>query len=84
MTELPKEWHELAQRESVILNPSNSNNQEIYRLAHNDGATAYRQAVEAKAKEYIDFYVRMADNDAVSILNAFLTELQTLKPTSND
>jgi hypothetical protein len=72
MTELPKEWQKKAYKTT------------FYGTSYLQGATAYKQAVEAKAKEYIYFYVRMADNDAVSILNAFLTELQTLKPTSND
>jgi hypothetical protein len=50
-TELPKEWHELAQRESVVLNPSNENNQEVYRLAFTDGLNYYHDAVEKMLKD---------------------------------
>jgi hypothetical protein len=92
MTELPKEWHELAQRESVILNPSNCSNQEIYRLAHTDGATAHKQAVERLLKSKMKLIEDMAARIEISpsfLVNydlylELLTELQTLTPTSND
>jgi hypothetical protein len=97
MTELPKEWHELAQRESVILNPNNSGNQEIYRLAHTDGATAYKQAVEKKLKENIESVEKqvaaMTDGFEITKMTIeamgaaykiTLEQLQTLTPISND
>lgn len=88
---LPKEWHELAQREGVILNPSNEDKQEVYRLAFADGAQAMLTAVEKLVKDsltQINKDLRSTnDREAIIGLNGektalelVLNELKSIQP----
>jgi hypothetical protein len=90
---LPKEWQQEAEKSSEFQEATYTPPHKItYTHGFIDGATAYKQAVErllkSKMKPIEDIAAR------IEILPSFLvnydlylellTELQTLKPTSND
>lgn len=89
------EWIEKSEYEANILKPNSEIEKQDYKLAYIDGATAYKQAVEAELNRRIEFrqkahskFIRsefkIVNSAAIKTLKGILTELQTLKPTSND
>ena len=95
---LPKEWLQEAEKiRQSFVNKSYEGEYSYMGDGIEQGATAYKQAVEKKIEDKIiafnqlinntpDFFVDLK-NKAISIRDEYqylLTELQTLKPTSND
>jgi hypothetical protein len=95
---LPKEWQQEADRIIVkhgFHEPLNDLAISTVKPIALDLATAYKQAVEKLFSDRLATHKtnisnaetvnqRRAAMAAIEELNAFLTELQTLKPTSND
>jgi hypothetical protein len=96
MTELPKEWQQEAEKSSELQEATYTPQHQVtYTHGFIDGATAYKQAVEAELNRRIEFrqkahskFIRsefkIVNSAAIKTLKGILTELQTLKPTSND
>jgi hypothetical protein len=81
---LPKEWHKEAKKYSWAINDQHS---------YLDGATAYKQAVEAELNRRIEMCKIKVNTEPdargsylqqASYYEQLLTELVSLKPTSND
>lgn len=97
MTDLPKEWIDEASNISNTKLKGSTNERQLgYEDGFTDGATAYKQAVEGKLNKFKseiqkDLDTLSKDHWQYKMLGArkseielILTELQTLKPTSND
>jgi hypothetical protein len=82
MTELPKEWQQEAEKEYKSGQPFGL--ETFKRNAYKDGATAYKQAVEALLKVKIEQAKVWQEWNDIPVLDLLLEDLQTLKPTSND
>jgi hypothetical protein len=88
---LPKEWQQEAER---INEPSDITSiqhiNEATSIGYLQGATAYKQAVEKAINKTIvglreiKEFKSLNIPDRIDELKQILTELQTLKPTSND
>jgi hypothetical protein len=90
--ELQKEWLDKADNEGLINNPSNVDNQYVFRIAYTEGATEMLKAVEAllnkfkirieQTLEFMDisekqYNILIIQKKEIEII---LQELQSIKP----